>query len=430
MKFNNAGWLFENNSKNEIHYISDKEIEELLDLAKEEVEWQKRVRQEVMHRDILSANGEDPIIDMIRMRNTQGTIIDFPYGKKIITFNSTRHFFRGENQIYEKSFPSLNRKFNYKDEKEKEIYRAVSNLRILRFNHFIWNFNIVPFWEAKLSDVNYKALAQHYGFETSLLDLTNDFNVALFFATCKYVPETDNYRPLTKEDIDKNEKTQYGVIYHSPNWVLDFLNCGPAATDFIFRQINDWYAYEIDSGKFDGIAFQIGYQPLMRCAQQSGYVFPMKNSKALQEDNRFEKIHFKQSPELSKKVFDLMEGGKKVFPDEGITKAKKYIDEIKSTTVFTEDDVKEIYEYEVDKDIFPTIESLKDALLSYDVNGKKIEIVEGEINYNIDKCLLDEINETYDNRDLLSLVGGQIYMKPEHRRYFREKCIEIYGKEI
>lgn len=429
MQFNKDGWLFENSLKNEIHYINDKEIEDLLELAKEEIEWQKRVREEVMHRDILSANGENPLIDMIRMHNTDGVIIDFPYGKRIITFSTTRHFFRGENQIYHKSVPSLNRKIDLMDQKEKELYRIVANLRILRFSKFIWKFNIVPFWEAKLSDVNYKALAQHYGFETHLLDLTNDFNVALFFATCKYVPETDSYRPLTKEDIEKNNNTQYGVIYHSPNWVLDFQNFGEAALEFMFRRI-EWETYEVDSGKFDDIAFQIGYQPLMRCAQQSGYIFPMRNSKSLQENNKFEKIYFKQSPELSKMVFDMMEGGKKVFPDEGISKAKKYIDEIKETTIFLEDDLKEIYEYDVDKNIFPTLKYLKDELCTYKINGKNIEIVSEEIEYNIDKETLKEINDMYDNRDLLELVGGQIYMKPEHKRYFKAKCIEIYGREI
>ena len=51
------------------------------------------------------------------------------------------------------------------------------------------------------------ALAQHYGFATHLMDLTNDFKAALFFATCKYVPETDSYRPLTQEAIDKSIQT-------------------------------------------------------------------------------------------------------------------------------------------------------------------------------------------------------------------------------
>ena len=59
-----------------------------------------------------------------------------------------------------------------------------------------------------------------------LLDLTNDFRTALFFATCKYDYKTDSYRPLTKKDIEATEDSKYGVIFHSPNWVLDYLNGG------------------------------------------------------------------------------------------------------------------------------------------------------------------------------------------------------------
>lgn len=69
-------------------------------------------------------------------------------------------------------------------------------------------------------------MAQHYGFDTCLLDLTNYYRTALFFATCKYDYKTDSYRPLTKKDIEATEDSKYGVIFHSPNWVLDYLNGG------------------------------------------------------------------------------------------------------------------------------------------------------------------------------------------------------------
>ena len=44
------------------------------------------------------------------IKNTGGTVISMPFGKDIITFNSNRHFFRGENQQYLKSVPSLRRR--------------------------------------------------------------------------------------------------------------------------------------------------------------------------------------------------------------------------------------------------------------------------------------------------------------------------------
>ena len=43
---------------------------------------------------------------------------------------------------------------------------------------------IVLAWETKICDVNYSVLVQYYGFQTSLLDVTNDVRTA-FFATCR-----------------------------------------------------------------------------------------------------------------------------------------------------------------------------------------------------------------------------------------------------
>jgi len=51
-----------------------------------------------------------------------------------------------------------------------------------------------------MSEVNYKVLAQHYGFTTFLLDLTNNVKRALFFATCKYVG--DHYELLEERYIN------------------------------------------------------------------------------------------------------------------------------------------------------------------------------------------------------------------------------------
>ena len=71
--------------------------------------------------------------------------------------------------------------------------------------------------------------------------------------------------------------------------------------------------YTFYSGDLDGMAFQIGYQPLMRCHHQSGYIMPRMRGKCLQEDSRFEKMRFLQSEELSNQVFEMMDNGKKYF---------------------------------------------------------------------------------------------------------------------
>ena len=160
-----------------------------------------------------------------------------------------------------------------------------------------------------------------------------------FFATCKYVPETDSYRPLTQADIDQNEDTRYGYIFHAPDWIIDYLNGGGYSKWGITRPYglaaDPNRRFYLQSGDMDGVALQIGYQPLQRCAQQSAYIFPMRNEKPLQENWFFEKMRFKHSVELSKQVFEMMDGGKKVFPNEGISELQDYIDRIKHSTVFS-----------------------------------------------------------------------------------------------
>ncbi|WP_195603622.1 FRG domain-containing protein [Clostridium tyrobutyricum] len=433
MDYSEQGWIYPDNRTNNIHLISEEDINQLLSLADEEDAWSERVREEVKYKmQNPSLRGSALLLDEFRIMNIGGTIIQYPYGDRIITFNSKRHFYRGENQVFPYSLPSLNRKLIGKDKRQQELYRAVANLRIIQFYKFIWNINVVPYWEAKLSDINYKALAQHYGFETHLMDLTNDFRVALFFATCKYISETDSYIPLTDEIIESKDENKYGVIYHSPNWALDYISPG-ASLQWNLEHMNDKRdkPYGLDSGDLDGMAFQIGYQPLMRCHHQSGYIFPMRNKYPLQADNRFEILHFKQSPELSQRVFEMMGGGKKVFPYEGISEAKNILDLIKKSTVFSEDDITYVYNFEeVDKVMFPTIEDFKRALTNTDFNKGKITIKKGEIEYPISQETLCKINNKYDGNNLLAIIGGMIHQKPEDRRYREQRCIDIYGKLI
>lgn len=295
--------------------------------------WAEVVKNEVVERDKAIRSGTytkktDWLLEEFQITQTSGTVIQMPFGLRIITFPSKRQLFRGEIQNYHRSIPSLNRILkDCMDEKEKELNRVIAHLRKWQFGNLIWNINIVPYWEAKLSDVNLDALAQHYGFATHLMDLMNDFKAALFFATCKYVPQIDSYRPFTQADIDKNEDTKFGYIFHAPDWIIDYMN-GGGFMNWSFEHLHNCNPMEmqdrnrrfyLQSGDMDGVALQIGYQPLQRCAHQSGYIYPMRNEKSLQENWHFEKLRFKHSVELSHQVYRMMDGGKKVFPNEGVT---------------------------------------------------------------------------------------------------------------
>ena len=416
-----------------------------LSYAEQDDIWAEAVKNEVVERDKAIRNGTyawktDWLIDELRIPQTSGTVVHMPYGLRIITFPSRRHLFRGEVQSFRQSVSSLNRILkDDMEEKEKELLRMIAHLRKWQFGNLIWNINIIPYWEAKLSDVNYDALAQHYGFSTHLLDLTNDFRTALFFACCKYESETDSFRPLSQADIDQNEDTKYGCIFHAPDWIIDYMN-GGGFMNWSFKNPHNENPMEVpksirrfylQSGDMDGFAFQIGYQPLQRCAYQSGYIFPMRNERSLQENWHFEKMRFRQTVELSQQVYHMMDGGKKVFPNEGITELRSYIEQIKHSVVFAMDELKAVYENDgINKVIFPTVDDLKKAVLGYKTPDGEIVIRDEPILYNIHRKLLDVVNSHYDGKDLFSAIGGVLHQKYPDQEYRKQRCIEIYGKLI
>ncbi len=414
--FNEDGYLFNNNKEN--HYISDDDINRLISFFDtKEKAWQEDINSKARSRYF-----DDFILDEMLLLNTKGTIVKYPFGKRALTFTSSRHFFRGENQIYPYSLPSLDRTIMDKNDQEKELYHALSCLRIERFTNFLWEFNSIPFWCTK-SDINYKALAQHYGFKTHLMDLTNDFKVALFFATSKYDSSKDAYVPLTDEDISKDYK--YGVIYHTPNYTINY-PFGMAMSDLFFKYGLLDREYEIDSGVFDGVAFQIGYQPFLRCEMQNGYVMSLRNGRPLNENSYFEKIYFKQSLKLSKKVYDMMDKGKKVFPNEGINKAKKWLDEIKKTFKFTTADLDRVYDVDINKDIFKSKDEFKKELLSFSFDDNKIKLVDC-INYDIPNHIKNTINESVNADKLFAKIDNNIFYKSDDLKHFNDMHNILYG---
>ena len=83
----------------------------------------------------------------------------------------------------------------------------------------------------KYGDVLYDLLAQHYGLETGWLDITSDFNVALFFATCWYDCSENRWKPLCEEQIRQHP---YGMIFHMPAWQRAVTTLGQTPLRFGF----------------------------------------------------------------------------------------------------------------------------------------------------------------------------------------------------
>ncbi len=428
LQYNENGWLFnEETLSNEVHELSESDLLHLIELSYEEALRSAQIRTQVEESFRHPERNEDYIIEEMRIWATSGTVITYPFGD-IITFDSYRHLYRGENKLYAYSLPTLDRKIKTYGNFDQELICALENLRIIQFEKFLFGkINVVPFWEAMMSEVNYKALAQHYGFATHLLDLTSDFKTALFFATCKFDPKQRAYVPLTEEDINTgNELDQYGMIFHTPAWKIDYMNNLPRNVSLM----NETWPIPIDSPALEDVAFQIGYQPFYRCHMQHGYILPMRKESPLQDDLKFEKIRFRQSPAFSQHVFEFMHEGRDVFPYEGISDAFEMLKMMQSSYRFSKDDCMIVYDRDIDKDVFPTYEEFLEALTSKDILGERIFVSEEEVEYPIDDAALQHINSQYNNKNLIDMIGGNLRRKPQHTMRRKEICATIYGEKI
>lgn len=314
---------------------------------------------------------------------TAGLQIEYPHG--VVLRQSARSgFFRGENQLYERSVPTLLRKLKrdyLSDTAGQELYRMVADMRIYEFKCLIGQFEHVREW--KECDVLYDVLAQHYGLETCWMDVTSDFDVALFFACCYFDRSVGAFRPLTKEQTEQNEKTRYGVIYHMPAWVMGSrwdteLEKFSGCSDEVTAQEGDkkrYRSYEHPKfrGQVQNLIYPIGFQPFMRCSMQNGYAIYMRKALPLQDDMFFQRLRFRHSQELSQRIFDAMDGGRKIYPHEGLNRVQFLIDRIAGATDFSYD----AFRYALYRSHAYSLameEQCKEALERFVVDGKRITI--------------------------------------------------------
>lgn len=284
---------------------------------------------------------------LYRDPKTSGFLMEYPHGI-IIKQAERNHYYRGENQKYEKSLSSLLRKLNTLTNNERLIYEFVAHMRIGEFKHFLLSFDYVQNWEEHYGTVLYEALAQHYGLDTYWLDITNDFNTALFFATCRYDNIQNKWKPLTKEDTEKSEDAKFGYIFHIPAFQQRITN------------ILSHSALNCEKDSTTNNILPIGFQPFERCYMQHGYGIYMAKDNSLQKDITFEKLRFKHSEKLSQDVFNLMEAGRKIYPHEEFNVFDDIINIIKNTNTFS---IK-AFEYAKDKlNYFSSPEDLHEAII-------------------------------------------------------------------
>lgn len=102
--YDKNGWLFENPQENAVHDISIDDINQLLYYAEQEDARAEAVKHALAERNEAIRNGIDVpemdyVLEQSLMMRTEGTVIQMPYGLRIITFPSKGHLFRGKFRI-------------------------------------------------------------------------------------------------------------------------------------------------------------------------------------------------------------------------------------------------------------------------------------------------------------------------------------------
>lgn len=419
MEVTDIEYLFQGKLDNTVHEITYNQIEELLrDNQVEEAEGRRITESSNRGENFYDGINDNLLFYkecLYRDPKTAGYRTYYPHGV-VIEQSMRRNYYRGENRIYPESLPTLLRNLKkYKTIHEKELYRMVADMRIAEFKALLDKFDHVKNWN--YCDVIYEVLAQHYGLETSWLDITNDFKVALFFATCYW--KEGRWHPLSQEMIDTDY--QYGMIFHMPSnrmpmrWSIALEDFSPWTSEVIGQNEqgeNRVKRKELPSiCRESGVVYPLGFQPFMRCHMQSGYGMYMREPYPLQQNFEFEKLKFKQSVELSQRVFNMMDGGKKIYPHEGLGQVQFIIDEIRNLTTFSN----EAFEYALYRNHYYKMEDREkclEDLQAFSVDGKNIKVIDNHP-WKLSSGRRKRIDAVYNNFSLENNYGILIHERKQ-----------------
>lgn len=205
------------------------------------------------------------------------------------------YLFRGQSQEYIPCYPSLYR--------ESPRPLTISELftwrmRLILFRDMLDTYPIVDkFFKRHNFKVDYEGLAQHYGLLTSVLDLTSNLDIALFFATCWYDSKEDCYKPFD------DGKIHDGILY---------VFCPLFANE-------PSPLIRIDEFMKENIT-PIGLQPFLRPARQKGYALHIPKDKS----TKSWAYRFQFSNEDSLEYYNLFNEGRDLWiPDILAEKTKR-----------------------------------------------------------------------------------------------------------
>lgn len=218
-------------------------------------------------------------------------------------------------------------------------------------------------------EMNLYGLLQHYYNKSSLLDLTSDIDVALFFATQKYDWESDKYTPI----IDENHEA--GILYY---YEID---------------INRDFQQQLNGEQLS----TIGLQVFPRSGRQKGFLYNLNMHSNFNDLPQLKAFRFKHNAVIAKEISEQMNLGKTLFPNDILR--THWRDNTRRINVVSQDAIK----INLTRNIDETFESIQEKLKS---------------SYHI---------STEDYRPILTAAElHEYYNSIKYESYWEEFCSQIY----
>jgi len=261
-----------------------------------------------LYRSVLSPNAGK----FTPLGLTDGTI-------GLLPGNQSLYLFRGQTQDYSSCIAKIYRN------NPSEIDIFIARLRQIEFELVLREHPAVQDIQKDGIHISFTGLAQHYELATEYLDVTSDPYIAAFFAVCKYCRSEQRYIPISSQD-------KRGVLMKTPALVY----MDPATEPRL----------EI-----------VGLQPFPRPGNQKAYTVKLRKG----ENFSAHKMLFQHTKENSQRIYDLFDGGKKLFPPDPI---RNKAQEISDGSVFSQEAFEQVLQR---YDFLRTAEYYLDRLRENDI---------------------------------------------------------------
>lgn len=190
------------------------------------------------------------------------------------------YMYRGQTQDFGKCTPSLAR-IPDPDNQFLALCRSIAFEDAMGIHPLVQLVEQTALLDAPFC-VDREGLAQHYGHATDMVDVTGSFDVASFFATCRWDSEKKAYQPFWHDTLP-------GLMY---------------------RIHSTFVGLDADSPELS----IVGWQPLPRPEQQQAQALQLKHGVDFESLPFVQKFRFAHEANTAHQIYEAFDRGRALFP--------------------------------------------------------------------------------------------------------------------